>query len=493
MSSTSSGSSSPTPPPPGLDLTFGLELEFSLAVLPLSFPDPHPNYTRSIYAPIRDPSLPADAPPSSDAWHNYPMDRIHGLFFKHRIQWMKNAKAHIASFLESHGFCATVTCRNHCGFHDGLSLQEKFDQEVWTVAEDNTITSGFHHGYFLLGMEINSPPLPFNESSLQKVRDVLDLLSKEYMILCDKSSSIHVHIGNSGKPFSLDTVKNFTMLAYTFENQLSQLHPKRYSTGPFVDIYGLLPFSPLLRQFSRLVFQADNLVKSRGGSGHHHALDILYSKTDVNSLVELTHSENCNYCCRLAYNLDYLRDSENKDSDSDKHSDKHSDKYKHEDKHQHKDKAKDKDKDSDDESDDDDDGYADRKFKTTIEFRQHRSHLDSEEVAHWITVCAGLVQYAEKTLFPDVLRDHCKDVIMSNNEALNSVYCVLCFIGCKTQAEWYYDMLKRVGEDREAFEKAVSYGPINEQDYYSLSLQALEGRRENQPISRGPGFYCFNL
>jgi hypothetical protein len=441
-----------------LNLTFGLELEFSLAVLPLSFPDPHPNHTRSVYAPIRDPNLPADAPSSYDAWHNYPIDRIHGLFVKHQIQWMKNAKAHIALFLESHGFRATVTCRNNCGLHDGLSLQEKFDQEVWTVAEDHSITRGYHHGYFLLGIEIKTPPLPFNESSLQKVRDVLYLLSKEYIILCDKSSSIHVHIGNSGKSFSLDTVKNFTMLAYTFEEQLSLLHPKRYSTGPFVDSYGLLPFSPLLRQFSTLVFRADNLLKIGGGSVHHHALDLIYSKTDINSLVELMHSEDCQHCCRLAYSLDYLH---NLDEDEEKEKDK------------------DKDKDSDDDNDDD---YADRKFKTTIEFRQHRPHLGGEEVAHWITVCARLVLCAEESAFLDVLRDHCKDLVAAKNEAVSSVYYVLCFIGCKTQAEWYHNMLKQVEEDREAFEKAASYGPINEQDYYPLSLRALEGRRKNEPV-----------
>ncbi|PQE06290.1 amidoligase enzyme protein [Rutstroemia sp. NJR-2017a BBW] len=439
----SSRSSSPSPRP---NLTFGLELEFSLAVLPVSFRDIHPHHTRSVYTPIRDPKLPVDAPASSDAWNDDHLTHgIHGNFLKHEVKWTKNAKAHIASFLESHGFRSTVTGSFNCRLANDISVKEKFDQEVWTVAEDNSITRGYNHGYFLLGIEIKTPPLLFNESSLQKVRNVLNLLSKKYMILCDESSSIHVHIGKSGKSFSLDTVKNFTMLAYTLEEQLSLLHPKRYSTGPFV-LGWSLPYSPLIRQYSKLSRQAKNLLTKRGGSALNHALDLIYSKTNINSIVDLTYTEDdSNYPripgCRLTYNLSNLIGSEeiNAYDDGDDHPDKES---------------------------------KENKFQTTVEFRQHRSHLDGEEVTNWITVCAGLVEYAEEFPFPDLLLNQCKELVVRDVDE-QSLFDVLCLIGCRTQAEWYQDMLKRVQEDREAFEKAVSYGPIDHRDHFPSPLGAL--------------------
>jgi hypothetical protein len=410
---------------PEMNLTFGLELEFSLAVLPLSFPDPHPNHTRSVYAPIRDPSLPIDAPASSDIWHD-DCTPDNPMFTEYKRNWMANAKSHIAAFLKSRGFDTMVTGNWNTPLPGTMSLKRQFDKKVWLIGEDHSITDGEYNGYYLLGMELNSPPLRFNQSSLRKVRKVLELLSKEYMILCDKTSSIHVHIGNSGKSFSFDTVKNFALLAYTFEPQLSQIHPQRYTGGKCI------PYSPPLRTGSTLVWrlcdlETENQLWEAGKSYSHEtaALDMLYSTSDILELAVLFNGPGCE---RSACYLGNLYE-----------------------------------------------GWANGRdqFKKTIEFRQHRSHFDGEEVAHWITVCAGLLRCAEEC-DTDLLLNKCKELVVAKDGNEPSLNWALSFIGCQQQGEWYRKMLKRVKENKEELEMDVTYGPINDQDDYPLAECELQ-------------------
>ncbi|KAA8570210.1 hypothetical protein EYC84_002528 [Monilinia fructicola] len=75
------------------------------------------------------------------------------------------------------------------------------------------------------------------------------------------------------------------------------------------------------------------------------------------------------------------------------------------------------------------------KVKKTIEFRQHGSTLDDEEVDHWITVCRSLVRFAIM-VDEELLVRFCKKHINKTVEEFSLVE-VLMAINRPMQAYYY--------------------------------------------------------
>ncbi|CAD6445947.1 b3e63012-eb2f-4fd8-b260-1621811d956b [Sclerotinia trifoliorum] len=80
------------------------------------------------------------------------------------------------------------------------------------------------------------------------------------------------------------------------------------------------------------------------------------------------------------------------------------------------------------------------KVKKTIEYRQHKSTLDDEEVYHWITVCRTIVHFAS-TVDEDLLKEFCKEHLHDTVDEFTIVE-VLMAISLPAQA-YYYGMRVR--------------------------------------------------
>ncbi|KAM3066077.1 hypothetical protein ACMFMF_010393 [Clarireedia jacksonii] len=338
-------------PSSNLDITIGLEIEFDLAVLPATYADPHRGHDRLVYEPIRQPGAEGFKYPETDAWYN---TEDHRLFEVWGGLWSHNAKLHIANYLEEHGFRACVTEYNaQYQPVERWSFEDKFRHKIWKVADKQSLhPPGYRHGYFMLPMELQSPPLRFSEISLEQVRHVLKLISERYMVFCDLDTSIHIHIGNSGREFPLETAINFSLLAFTFEQQILRVHPPRFQNYHGHEVL----YPPLINRLSN--------VSALAAVKHHNtpvfALETIAACKSLDELVFYAKSTISPH--RLTYNLLGLSDMFRTEAPHD----------------------------------------ADP-FKQTAEFRQHNSHFEGEEVTHWITICAAFLRKAHGKSTADIL------------------------------------------------------------------------------------------
>jgi len=72
---------------------------------------------------------------------------------------------------------------------------------------------------------VRSPALVFNEDSLHEIRAICELLTGTYRILNTTDTGLHIHLGHHDTSFKLDDIKRLMIFLYTFEPQLSSLHP----------------------------------------------------------------------------------------------------------------------------------------------------------------------------------------------------------------------------------------------------------------------------
>lgn len=292
--------------------TFGVELEFHVGYLKDSQAEPSP---QSKF--VRFPAIPNEAFGSAS------------LIAERRIF------AHISQTIARTG-----------KFPIDLDALSSGAVDVWEIEGDASLRDYTDaEGYSYRGVEVKSPALPFNEASLKQIEAMCKLLTDTYRLESGIDTGLHIHLGHEKCGFEFQNIQKLMIFLYTFEPQLSSLHPPHrlehdYGNSPrtrsmfsanFQAKYGRAPSA---RDFATEVYSCREATETR----NRHKL---ISKT----FKDLSGHKDGNY------NFSEVRFS-----------------Y---------------------------DPFRFRDYKQTIEFRQHEGTLDGEKIGHWIHVIIAIVQFVE--------------------------------------------------------------------------------------------------
>jgi len=77
-----------------------------------------------------------------------------------------------------------------------------------------------------VAFEIVSRILDTSEESADEVKKVISLIKSRFTMDTNRSTGLHVHIGNGLNGFPLATLKKFSMLVVAFEHLIHTLHPR---------------------------------------------------------------------------------------------------------------------------------------------------------------------------------------------------------------------------------------------------------------------------
>ncbi|ESZ93267.1 hypothetical protein SBOR_6367 [Sclerotinia borealis F-4128] len=376
-----------------IEVTFGIELELAIASVPDQFLDPQPDDPRRVHGITRPEDFnPKDFLPYIDL-----PQKENGVQRGWSLEWeaqFNALKRNIAKLLTNNGLPAVADCdyRDPVEFSSDPKID---DLKFWIISMDMTIMHGpgepSNPIYWYWPVEIQSPAYIYNEENIQKVRDVLQSIDKVYRTHCDSSASIHIHIGNGQKGFDLRTIRNFMAFVWTFEEQIATIHPPHYMTDQAfskpVSTHSLLAFtSQVARSEIELTEDRENQLKDHD---KNYVIDSIMKIESIDDAVELLSNPELKtnrLAERLTYSICNLESGR-------------------------------------------------EKVKKTIEFRQHQSTLDDEEVYHWITVCRSLV-YMTSVVDEEDLIEFCKKYINETVEEF-SITEVLMAINLPVQAYYY--------------------------------------------------------
>lgn len=380
------------PPTSPIMVTFGFELEFALKSVPDQFLDPEPIDPRRVHGITRPENYPKNLfiPYLGSPYVNEENEVLFEERMNNLTVQLDALKIDMAKLLSENELPAVAELDGEQPENTNIK-----DLKYWVISNDATIKHGLDTdsdtpGYFWWPIEIQSPAYIYNEENKQKVRNVLQCIDSIYRTSCDLSADIHVHIGNGQKGFDARTVRKFMAFVYTFENQIATIHPPHYMTQR--------AFSKPVRTHSLLAQVArDNRAKILETGGEENVrefdedfiIDSILELDTVDNIVKHLSSpeiEEDRLFKRLTYSICNLETGA-------------------------------------------------EKVKKTIEFRQHKSTFDDEEVYHWITVCASLVHFAS-TVDEEVLRKFCKEHFHKTVEEFSIVE-VLMALGRPAQAYYY--------------------------------------------------------
>lgn len=267
---------------------------------------------------------------------------------------------------------------------DYWDIEAEEKDEDWIIYQDETV-SGYHHSYEFHGIEVKSPPFYYCQNSRLNVSAVAQILTNTYRLWCNETCGSHVHVGNARNRFHPRVLSNLAALLWTFEDRLSMLHSESRRTGRGKN------YSKRLRDYSRL-----GLRVSATPEGTRLGLETLLAYKDEDTTFKVLDAIGGGKN-RLAYNFIHLEGND--------------------------------------------------KTKRTIEFRQHEGTMSSERIVHWLNVCIGLVEFAEK-----VDSDELAEFLWSHFEDKNEEK-------TKDEKEEYtaIDLLKAIGRPAEAefYEKSL--------------------------------------
>lgn len=204
----------------------------------------------------------------------------------------------------------------------------------WSAVADESLTETDEmeemYGNCFVPLELVSPVLSVDRASFRSIRLAVDAVVSKHRLFPTESCGYHVHVGRGTEGFTLPVLKNIAAFVWTFELQLSSLHPReRHSNG----------YACSMRLRANI---------------SHHAKDLsqgireIYTASDARRLVHLIHwteefekYENDDVFIRnMAYNFVNIVHAEG---------------------------------------------------KKTIEFRQACSTTDSLDVKMWAEICVGIV------------------------------------------------------------------------------------------------------
>jgi Putative amidoligase enzyme len=315
-------------------LSFGVELEFSLAALPFDVKDREAPDGREVYGIIEEEGGP-----------NQPTVQLTlPLLLKKKGDRNHATQRHISNTLMKKGIRAI-------GEMDRVHELADMPLDRWIVTEDTTIKhpplEGLRTVYEFQEVEMQSPAYLMTEGSLREVQRVCHLITCTYRTYSGSSTGLHVHVGNSTRAFTLETVQNVVAILFAFEPQLDTLHPEHRRKNGYC-----LP----LRSNSRLALRMlEEKIDLRD------ILDEIYKTTSINQLIKLmSASDGSGY--KMGVNLGNLLEP-----------------YVDERCSFHR---------------------PDNDLKKTIEFRQHEGTLDPEAVYNWAKVCVNIVEFAQEVPTP---------------------------------------------------------------------------------------------
>lgn len=218
-------------------LTFGVELEFLVAYLPKDVPDPDPEDTRDIY--ITDPhpryeALPSDSEDPRQRLRYYDADESREIqpIIRHRIAHL--LRCHKIDAISDSGDGETEACIERANAMARYRLRIPKPRKLpigwnygsfWDVDTDTSVDEVRNRQYHYVSVEMKSPILYYNETSIGLVRHVVNLLTSNFRILINDSAMLHIHVGRGGVGFRLDDLRATAAFLWAAAPRLDQLHP----------------------------------------------------------------------------------------------------------------------------------------------------------------------------------------------------------------------------------------------------------------------------
>ena len=238
---------------------------------------------------------------------------------------------------------------------DGLP-DHKGNNKFWVLTADGSISAVEEQKECpeskFRAMELRSRVLsgtPENlQASLMEVRKVLDVLHHmPFELLTNKTTGLHVHIGNQRKGFPLQTLKNFAQVAYGFINAIQSIHPDHR-----IDGYESRYCRPM----------TDHLYIYRGLAENLESIEEAPSQDELANCVSFVDVKSDAYYFGNLFDRHTERQLEGKS-----------------------------------------------RAKRTIEFRQHTGSVDADAVCAWVEVATGLIEtcyYAPKGSMARLVLEH---------------------------------------------------------------------------------------
>jgi hypothetical protein len=325
-------------------LTFGIEIQFAIAVLLPTMQDPHPHEGRNTHL-IQDP-FDTQGLGKSEAW--WP--------------WFLNICECVVSALEEQKIPA-------------VTAQPKIaptNPRAWTVCMDINVegVTKLKDQYIWVPLEINSPAFVFSEAALNEVRIVVETLASTFRINCNRSSDIHVHVGNGDLGFDHTTMRNLFSTLWTFEPQFQTIIPSyRLTKDGFCPSYrtgtccGYTKGSHWNRTHDPSCSDKEPPLPSTDTDDVHvrQGLEDLWATSEISHIRALNAPRNREATSALGYKMAY-----------------------------HMGKMEIQPTQEDD--------MCSRSFKPTVEFRQHYSTLSFPHIEAWIQFCVQIVQFAQAVI-----------------------------------------------------------------------------------------------
>ncbi|PVH87356.1 hypothetical protein DL98DRAFT_354492, partial [Cadophora sp. DSE1049] len=208
--------------------------------------------------------------------------------------------------------------------------------------------------YKFRDIEVVSPPFHFCKEALNEVKVVCETLPSQYRLISNTSCSIHVHVGNGTRGFTVPHIRSLMALLWTFEPQMDTLHPQ-HRVGP-------TRYNGSLRKHSKL-----GLKLQARGMNARDGLQRIFETEEINEIVDILSlpSNQWRMPHTMGYNITNLMENGTPDSYEDFIEAEHT--------------------------------------KKTVEFRHHEGTFDAQAVTQWIGLCVRLVEFAEE-IRPDRLR-----------------------------------------------------------------------------------------
>ncbi|EPE34373.1 hypothetical protein GLAREA_10067 [Glarea lozoyensis ATCC 20868] len=218
------------------------------------------------------------------------------------------------------------------------------DFSTWYVTVDGTIEKRRSRKQLSYPIELISPALDFSNNSICEVEKACKAITNGCHVDVNKSCGLHVHIGNHDNDLKWEDMRKFVAIVWTFEPHIVQIHPTNRHT-----------------KVQCCIIRERYLNKDEKDPNVIDDPKVAMKKImRYKSLIELKQEHEVDHVC--AYNLGKLitpPEGENADPIS----------YPP--------------------------GLTANKTGKTIEFRQHRATLNTEETISWLHLCAGLYKLAQ--------------------------------------------------------------------------------------------------
>lgn len=195
--------------------------------------------------------------------------------------------------------------------------------------------------------------LTFNQASLDEIETVCSLLNSKYRVRNNTTTGLHVHVGHGDFGFTFDNLKKLIAFLYTFEPQMSSLHPPDRLNNQFCR--SMREYCMLTKTYQQKHgFRPSHEYFVCSVMNHAHKRELLANIYDHEEGMAPKYAH---------YNFFGARDPE----------------------------------------------FGDDAKPRTVEFRQHEGTLDGKRVTNWIQVVVGILKFVE-TCHPIIWHNLLKDV-----------------------------------------------------------------------------------